>query len=79
MKAFRCEKCGKVFSLEEKSLCPHCKNNDLDSINELSEEEASILLASQKKRKDENLFHIILFSSLLLIIIVLTILSLVLR
>lgn len=79
MKTFRCEKCGKIFSQEEKTLCPHCKNNELDSINELNEEEANVLLSSQKKKKDENLFHIILFSSLLLIIVVLTILSLVLR
>ena len=79
MKSFRCEKCGKVFTLEEKAKCHHCKNEDLDTINELSEEETSVLLATQKKRQDENLFHIILFSSLLLIIIVLTILSLVLE
>ena len=49
MKSFRCEKCGKVFSLEEKAKCPHCKNEDLDTINELSEQETSVLLATQKK------------------------------
>lgn len=75
MKSFRCEKCEKIFSVQddEKVVCPKCKNDDVNTLYEIEQKDEEIISKDKLARKKDFIFHATLFGILGLIIVVLTV------